>query len=99
MKCIEGRRGEAKCDMSGRFLLRWYDDVALVSYIDSRNEQEFSLVHFTDITSKVASLSPPYKLDMILEMFDEITKLFRRIKVIRNMQTVWVLQCHSPHPM
>ena len=93
------RGGEAKCDMSNRFLLCWYDDVALISCINSRNEQEFSLVHFTDITSKVASLSPPYKLDMILEMFDEITKLFRMIKVIRNVQTVWVLQCHSPLPM
>lgn len=93
------RGGEAKCDMSGRFLLSWYDDVAFVACIQSRNEQEFSLVHFTDITSKVASLSPPYKLDMILEMFDEITKLFRMIPVIRNMQTVWVLQCHSPHLM
>ena len=81
MKCIEGRRGEAKCDMSGRFLLRWYDDVALVSYIDSRNEQEFSLVHFTDITSKVASLSPPYKLDMILEMSCPIfLSLLKRLK-------------------
>ena len=82
-----------------RFLLRWRYGVAFVGGFDPRNEQEFSLVHFTDITSKVASLSPPYKLDMILEMFDEITKLFRMIPVIRNMQTVWVLQCHSPHRM
>lgn len=81
----------------GRFLLRWRYDVAVSAYVDSRNDQEFSLVHFTDITSKVASLSPPYKLDMILEMFDEITKLFRMVTIIPNMQTVWVLQCHLLH--
>ncbi|CBK22709.2 uncharacterized protein [Blastocystis hominis] len=56
------------------------------------NEQEFSLVHFTDITSKVASLSPPYKLDMILEMFDEITKLFHCLGAAMSFATSDVTQ-------
>lgn len=51
-------------------------DNAIVLFIAMTDDQEFSLTRFCDITTRVASLSSPYNLDVVLEMFDEITKLF-----------------------
>ena len=52
------------------------NDVGIFCAVDCSDDQEFSLTRFCDITTRVASLSSPYNLDVILEMFDEITKLF-----------------------
>lgn len=40
-------------------------------------QSEFSLVHFRDLTKQLADTTDPYNLSVLLEMFDEITKLFR----------------------
>ena len=39
--------------------------------------EAFSLVRFRDVTKTIAAMSEPYSLTTLLEMFDEITKLFR----------------------
>ena len=67
-------RGEAKSWQCHRNI--YCNGVGIFYAIDCSDDQEFSLTRFCDITTRVASLSSPYKLDVILEMFDEITKLF-----------------------
>ena len=40
-------------------------------------ENEFSLAHFAKVTEDLAQCENPYLLKHLLEMFEEITKLFR----------------------
>ena len=52
----------------------------VVFYLDMQTE--FSLVHFRNLTTALAETEEPFKLSVLLEMFDEITKLFRNFVII-----------------
>lgn len=51
-------------------------------------QSEFSLIHFRDITTSLASSEDAFNLSLVLSMFDEITKLFRLIQ-----QNILFLDC------